>query len=86
MTDTQRNNATANAKAEGATVVLFRAGDFWEVFGGDAKRVAGKLGLPVTTRHGSGLPYLMAGFPYHQFDAYHAKLLASGERIATVDA
>ena len=60
------------------TVLAIRLGDFYEVFGPDAKRVAETLGIALAKRQGIE----MAGFPYHAADAYVAKLMKAGLKVA----
>jgi hypothetical protein len=60
-------------------LLLFRMGDFYELFGEDAETAHKLLGLTLTTRDRT-LP--MAGFPHHQLEAYLHKLLHSGQRVA----
>lgn len=70
-------------EAAGDALLLFRIGDFYEAFGQDAKDAAALLGLSLTTRdRNSANPLPMAGFPYHHLDAYVAKLVAEGRRVA----
>ena len=59
-------------------LLLFRMGDFYELFGPDAELAARVLGLTVTKKN--DLP--MAGFPHHQLEAYLHKLLKEGHRVA----
>jgi len=66
----------------GDALLLFRMGDFYELFHDDAKTAARVLGLALTSRDKGENPVPMAGFPYHQLDAYLAKLIASGLRAA----
>lgn len=66
----------------GDALLLFRVGDFYELFHDDAQVAARTLGLTLTTRDKGESPIPMAGFPYHQLDAYIAKLIASGHRVA----
>jgi DNA mismatch repair protein MutS len=63
-------------------LLLFRMGDFYELFGEDAKSAAGVLGLTLTSRDKS-VP--MAGFPHHALEAYLRKLLQAGHRVAICD-
>ncbi|MEL6496935.1 MAG: DNA mismatch repair protein MutS [Planctomycetota bacterium] len=63
-------------------VLLFRMGDFYELFFEDAETVAGPLGLTLTQRTG-GVP--LAGVPHHQLDNYLRKLVALGYRVAIAD-
>lgn len=61
------------------TLVLFRMGDFYELFFDDAKRAGDVMGLTVTTRGKSaGSPIPMAGIPYHALDNYLQKLVKQG--------
>jgi DNA mismatch repair protein MutS len=68
--------------AAGDALLLFRMGDFYELFFDDAKTAARVLGLALTSRDKGENPVPMAGFPYHQLDAYLAKLIAAGHRAA----
>ena len=63
------------------TLLLFRLGDFYEIFLQDAERGAKLLGITLTHRH--GMP--MAGIPYHAADTYLQKLLDQGIKIAICD-
>lgn len=60
-------------------LLLFRMGDFFELFGEDAEVAHKLLGLTLTTRDQT-LP--MAGFPHHQLEVYLRKLLHEGQRVA----
>jgi DNA mismatch repair protein MutS len=63
-------------------LLLFRMGDFYELFHGDAVTAARELGITLTSRD-KQIP--MAGFPHHQLDAYLRKLLHAGHRVAVCD-
>ncbi len=63
-------------------VLLFRMGDFYELFFEDAEVVSRLLGLTLTSRD-KNVP--MAGFPHHQLDAYLRRLLHAGHRVAICD-
>ncbi len=63
-------------------VLLFRMGDFYELFHDDAKLAARVLGLALTSRDKGENPVPMAGFPHHQLESYLGKLIASGLRAA----
>ena len=63
------------------TLLLFRLGDFYEIFKQDAEKGAKLLGITLTHRH--GMP--MAGIPYHAADNYMQKLLDRGIKIAICD-
>jgi len=71
-------------KAEaGPLLLLYRMGDFYEMFYEDAERGAKLLGLTLTRRGSSnGAPIPMAGLPYHAAEGYLAKLVAQGESVA----
>ena len=71
----------AKARCPGA-IVLFRMGDFYELFGEDAKRAANLLDLTLTSREKGPNAIPMAGFPHHQLDPQLAKLVAAGEHVA----
>ena len=60
-------------------LLLFRMGDFYELFEEDAEAAHRLLGLTLTTRDRT-VP--MAGFPHHQLEAYLHKLLHAGKRVA----
>lgn len=74
-------------KAENpGAILLFRMGDFYELFYDDAQNAARVLGLTLTSRDkNSENPVPMAGFPYHQLDNYLQKLIHSGFRAAICD-
>jgi DNA mismatch repair protein MutS len=67
-------------------VLLFRVGDFYETFGGDAIIAAQVLGITLTKRNnGSAGASELAGFPYHSMDTYLHKLVKAGYRVAICD-
>lgn len=64
-------------------ILLFRMGDFYELFYEDAVAASKAVGLTLTSRDkGSPNPIPMAGFPYHQLDGYLQKLVRAGFRAA----
>ncbi|MBX7105519.1 MAG: DNA mismatch repair protein MutS [Gemmataceae bacterium] len=63
-------------------LLLFRMGDFFELFGEDASLAARELGLTLTSRDKQ---IAMAGFPHHQLEMYLKKLLSRGYRVAVCD-
>jgi DNA mismatch repair protein MutS len=63
-------------------VLLFRMGDFYEVFFDDAKVCARDLGLALTTRDKGANPVPMAGFPHHAAESYIKRLIRAGHRVA----
>ena len=65
---------------EGA-ILLFRLGDFYEMFFDDANRAAPVLDVVLTKRAG----YPMCGVPYHAVDAYLPKLLDAGFKVAIAE-
>ncbi|MCU0961484.1 MAG: DNA mismatch repair protein MutS [Pirellulaceae bacterium] len=72
-------------EACGDALLLFRMGDFYELFFDDAKTAARELGLTLTSRDKGENPVPMAGFPYHQLDGYLAKIIAAGYRAAVCE-
>ena len=65
------------------TLLLFRMGDFYELFYEDARRAARLLDITLTQRgQSAGEPIPMAGVPYHAIEAYLAKLVRQGETAA----
>jgi DNA mismatch repair protein MutS len=67
-------------------ILLFRLGDFYEMFGEDAKIAAGVLELVLTSREmGKGRRVPMCGIPYHAADRYIARLLAAGHKAAVCE-
>lgn len=64
-------------------LLLYRMGDFYELFFDDAKRAAHLLNLTLTHRGQSAdKPIPMAGVPYHAVENYLARLLKKGESVA----
>jgi DNA mismatch repair protein MutS len=75
-----------DAKAAcGDALLLFRMGDFYELFFEDAKTASRILGLTLTSRDKGENPIPMAGFPHHQLESYLAKLIATGLRAAVCE-
>ncbi len=68
-------------------LLLFRVGDFYETFADDAVTVARDLNITLTSRQkddeGNKIP--LAGVPYHALDAYLAKLIRAGHKVAICD-
>jgi DNA mismatch repair protein MutS len=65
------------------SILLFRMGDFYELFFDDAQVAARVLSLTLTSRDkGSPNPVPMAGFPYHALESYLQKLIHAGLRVA----
>lgn len=63
------------------TLLLFRLGDFFEMFFDDAVVASRLLGLTLTKRQ----DYPMAGLPSQSLDNYVTKLLAAGKKVAICD-
>ncbi|HVI82526.1 MAG TPA: DNA mismatch repair protein MutS [Chthoniobacterales bacterium] len=63
------------------TLLLFRLGDFYELFFEDAKEASVLLNVALTKRN--KVP--MCGVPYHAAQAYIAKLIKAGRRVAICD-
>jgi len=63
-------------------VLLFRMGDFYEVFFEDAKVCARDLGLALTSREKGENAVPMAGFPHHAAENYIKRLIRAGHRVA----
>jgi DNA mismatch repair protein MutS len=63
------------------TFLLFRLGDFYELFFDDAIDASRLLGLTLTKRG----EHPMAGLPFHAADTYVNKLLAAGRKVAICD-
>lgn len=63
-------------------VLLFRMGDFYEMFLEDAVRAAPVLDVALTRRQ-NAIP--MAGVPYHSVDTYLARLITAGIRVAIAE-
>ncbi len=68
------------------SVVFYRVGDFYEVLGADAERVAEKLELTLTGRTvGTEERVPMCGVPYHAIDQYAETLAKKGENVIVAD-
>jgi DNA mismatch repair protein MutS len=68
-------------------LLLFRMGDFYELFGEDAERASALLGIALTTRDREkgeqAVP--MAGFPHPALESYLAKIVQAGLRAAVCE-
>ena len=62
-------------------LLFFRLGDFYELFGEDARDASAVLGLVLTQRQ--GVP--MCGVPFHSSQNYIARLLKAGRKIAVAE-
>jgi DNA mismatch repair protein MutS len=66
-------------------LLLFRMGDFYEMFGEDAERAAPLLGLALTSRDKGEDAVPMAGFPHPALDTYLARIVQAGLRAAVCE-
>ncbi len=64
-------------------ILMYRLGDFYEMFFGDAKTASEILGLALTGRDcGQEERAPMCGVPFHSCDGYIAKLVKAGLKVA----
>ena len=64
-------------------ILMFRVGDFYEIFGKDAVEASEILGITLTRRmNGLDNRIELAGFPHHALDTYLPKLVRAGKRVA----
>ena len=63
-------------------ILLFRMGDFYEMFYEDAKTASRVLGLALTSRSKGPTAVPLAGIPYHALDNYLGRLVRAGLRVA----
>ena len=68
-------------------LLLYRMGDFYELFFDDAKRAAQILDITLTRRgtDKAGNTIAMAGVPFHAADSYMARLIASGQTVVVCE-
>ena len=65
------------------TLLLYRMGDFYELFFADAEKASRLLNITLTQRgQSAGAPVVMAGVPFHALDTYLARLIKLGESVA----
>ena len=81
LTPMMKQYQDAKAEIPGDAILLFRLGDFYEMFFDDAKRASAIAGLTYTSR--GGVP--MSGFPYHSLDTHLPKLLEAGVKVAIAE-
>jgi DNA mismatch repair protein MutS len=68
------------------TIIFFRMGDFYEMFGDDAVEASKILGIALTSRDKNkdgGMP--MCGVPHHSYQNYLVKMLKAGKNVAICD-
>jgi DNA mismatch repair protein MutS len=85
ITPLMRQYSALKAEHPGA-LLLFRVGDFYELFGDDAVTAAPILQIALTTRDkhkADAVP--LCGVPYHAAPSYVAKLLAAGRTVALAE-
>src|SRR5512136_2594258 len=64
-------------------LLLYRMGDFYELFYADAEKAARLLDITLTQRgQSAGQPVVMAGVPFHSVETYLARLIRLGESVA----
>ncbi len=69
-----------------AAILLFRMGDFYEMFYEDAREASRALELTLTARgKGTDHEVPMCGFPHHQLEVYGGRLVKAGFRVAVCD-
>ena len=69
-----------------SALLMFRLGDFYELFYDDAVTAARELEITLTSRNkekGQAIP--MCGVPYHAAEGYIARLIQKGYRVAICD-
>lgn len=67
-------------------LLFFRMGDFYELFFADAESAAAALDIALTARgEHDGVPIPMCGVPYHAAEAYLARLIRRGFRVAVAE-
>ncbi len=66
-------------------ILLFRCGDFYEMYGEDAVIGAQAMDIALTAREVRGAKMPMAGVPFHAIDRYLARLLSSGHKAALAE-
>ncbi len=85
MTPMLRQYLDLKAQARSA-LLLYRMGDFYELFFEDAQQAAPVLGVALTKRrHNESVEAPMCGVPHHAIDSYLGKLLAAGFRVAVAE-
>jgi DNA mismatch repair protein MutS len=89
MTDTALQHTPMMAQYLGLkadhpdTLLLYRMGDFYELFFADAEKAARLLNITLTQRgQSAGQPVVMAGVPFHSVETYLARLIKLGESVA----
>ncbi len=73
---------TRRKEEYGDCILLFRLGDFYEMYGDDALYASKTLSLTLTSRNMGGERVPMCGMPFHAADSYIGKLVAEGKKVA----
>ena len=81
LTPMQRQYRAIKRELPPGAILMFRLGDFYEMFGEDAVIASPILGATLTQRGGQPL----CGVPYHALDGYLAKLVRAGKTAAICD-
>ncbi len=81
LTPAMRQYMQAKAEIPADAILLFRMGDFYELFFEDARRAAPLMDVVLTAR--AGVP--MCGVPYHALQNYVAMLLNAGAKVAIAE-
>ena len=81
LTPMMKQYLQVKAEAPKDAILMFRLGDFYEMFFNDAKIASPVLEIALTTRAGSP----MCGVPYHAIDVYLPKLLEAGLKVAIAE-
>ncbi len=81
LTPLMRQYRRMKSEIDSDVLLMFRLGDFYEMFFEDAQEAAPILGVVLTKRCG----YPMCGIPYHAIDAYLGKLIRANRKIAICD-
>jgi len=81
LTPMMRQYQRAKAEHRDA-ILLFRMGDFYEMFYDDARLAARLLGLALTSREKGERAVPMAGVPHHSVNAYVKRLVEAGYKVA----
>jgi DNA mismatch repair protein MutS len=81
LTPMMRQYRAAKAESPKDSILLFRLGDFYEMFFEDAVQASKLLDITLTNRQG----YPMSGFPWHALDTHLPRLIAAGVKIAIAE-
>ena len=81
MTPMMKQYMQVKSETPSGAILMFRLGDFYEMFFDDAVRAAPILDVVLTRRAG----YPMCGVPYHALEAYLPKLLDAGVKVAIAE-